>query len=514
MNRADLFHLLEILEDQCFLLNVVKLYNHESLHKEGSLTLSNDVFLHPLEIVKAKGSLVQELLTTAPDNQKMLSALVRGISICMALLTDVYESSTPLLEKCHTVDSFDRIIGRECQFMWTRSNCSLLLHRLATAFSFLQVYGTLTSLPAGTWSFHSCCHLCKMKQSRNLLDEKVTHQKEREGDFCPHLLRFKSVQEEQTDPYKNEVDSLDAENCLKEEGENLFPVLMSTLMSAPDVCNQTKVLGLRMQIARKCEQRDEAKKEVRMLYDSYLDVCRKKNELDALKCLNITCYSLMGQLVIYLSRRFLTLAKFSPLLVKCEQQTAFNMEQSALRLSDCLKTVSLQKVNNKIIQQEYEKLFVDPISLTVNSSKLLRHSIVAKEFMLIHGIEAKQLCGMSNMWNHLTMQFLMQSDKRTLEERFLYAVYALEVFNYWLSLIHVKDTFRLTLLRGDLESNKNGVVFLFDFEQMGLQLPNSRMFRSNYDKVITLCVRYLSYLHDNGLCMYSPSVSYILQGYK
>jgi hypothetical protein len=351
------------------------------------------------------------------------------------------------------------------------------------------------------------------KNTRILLDDKISSRKDREEDFCPHLLRFKSGYEEQTDPFKEEVESLDEKNCQKEEGDNLFPVLMSTL-EGPDLFNQTKILGLRMQLAQKCENREQAKEDVRILYNRYLDVCMKKKDLHATKCLNISCYSLVGQLVIHLNQRFLSLARFSPLFAKCAPETKFDLEQSAYRLADCLKVISLQKMNNKIIQQEYERLFMDPISFTASSSKLLRHSIIAKEFMLAHGIEAKVLCGMSNMWNQLTMQFLMESQKRTLEERFLYAVYVIEVFNYWLSLIHVKDTFHLKLLRGDIESKGNGVVFLYDFEQVGLQLSDGRVFRSNYGNIMILCIKYLSYLHDNGLCVYSASVSYIFEGDK
>ena len=511
MNDLDIVFTLEVLEDQMFLLNMVKSYiaTHKHMELTECLAETSDMFLHPQEIINTKHSLVQNLLHTPTSDKMLLAALLRGISVCVTLLTDIYGKGPEC--KCHTVDDFDRIIGQECKFRWTRSNCNVLLDEIGMAFTFLQVYGTLPALPAGVWSFQTKCHLCRGKKCQAEINELLCRTKNGNNEICPHLIRYKSeTSETETNTYKQAVQSMKEELFLKAGQEVLFPTLAHEEVSS-DVCAKTNLLGMKMQLSRKQEQLNEVKRDVRSIYKGYIQAKNKRMQLDRPKCLNVTCYSLIGQLILHLCRRFLSLASFSPMLAKIGSRADRN--KCSIRLKECLERVALQKINNKIIQQEYEKIFVDPLSLSSGNSCLLRYSIVAKQFMLTFGISAQELCSISNVWSHLSTKRVMQTDMLTAEERLLYAVYTLEVFSYWLSLIHVNDSFRLNLLRGDLDkqAQETGVIFLYDFEQLGLCLPDGTIVQSTYSDVTNLCIEYLSYLYHTGVCRHEPSVWYILQ---
>lgn len=510
MNEKNLF-VLHILEDQIFLLNTIKCYlcANKPMTMSDFLAKNNDIFLNAQEIIDAKNILKRGLLQTSTGNKQFIAALIRGISVCIALLTEVYGSG-PRCSNCHTVDEFDVIIGQECKFKWTRSSCKVLVDDIGKAFSFLAVYGTLPSLPHGTWSFQTKCHLCKSRKYQAEINEILCSGRQGTSEFCSHLIRFKSqTLDKWEDKFEIDVRSMGEESTTQSRQEVLFPSLTWENTSV-DICSQTNALGMKMQLARKQEQLNDIRKDVRCIYSDYIQAKNKEMQLNEPKCLSSICYSLVGQLVKHLTGRLSSIAKFSPMFnhnIVAEKRT-----DSSDRLKECLEGVVVQKINNKIIQQEYEKLLVDPLSLTSGHSHMLRCSIIVKQFMLTFGVSAKELCNMSNVWNHLSTKVVLQKQMQTSEERLLYAVYILEVFSYWLSLIHVNGHFRLKMLRGDLEeqTDKSGIVFLYDFEQVGLRLPNGSLFQSTYTDVLDLCTEYLFYLYQTGVCRHEPAVCQIL----
>ena len=518
MESEDILYILEILEDQMFLLNMVKLYSCENqVLLSDCISQRHSLFLHPSEVIKAKESLALCLLKTPLNDDLMISCLMRGLSVCVALLAQVFCNSTTAL--CNTVSDFDNIVGHECKYMWTRTSCDTLLAHLERALSFLCFYGSLFQLPSGVWSFHSKCHLCLEKKHEREINDSLQTGVGHSCEFCPHLLRNKlAVPCDIGSVDKiNDIENLLEEASQSQNSQNLFPMLAGSLkntLGEVSLSSKTHILGFKMQLVQKQGEIKEVKNKVLALLDNYKNATLKKTQVIAPKCLNTTCYKLVGQITLLLIKRLSSIWMFSPMNSSIKFFNAFsiiNLDRCATQLQECLKRVVLQKVNNKLIQQKYEQLLVDPFSLKCGSSNILRHSIIAKKFMLTYGNSARELCNISRVWDHLTTSFVLENKMHSQEERMLKAVYIVLAFNHWLSQIHVHESFHLQLYRSDVtEKNWEGVVLLYDFEQVGLNLPDGSKMHSNYNNILHLCVGYLFYLYRSGVCRNEPSVWQIL----
>ena len=518
MNEEGILDLLEVLEDQCFLLNLVRLYSGcpDAKGMRECLTSEEDVFLHPSEILKARDSLVGALLQSDPGDTLFVSALTRGISICVALLCQVFGTGGPPPGRsCHTLDEFDKILGQECRYVWTRSICADLIERVGKAFCFLCEYGTHLALPNGTWSHKFQCHLCKRDKCWTEIAESSSR-KEDVGEFCSHTLRYR-VEMSGGEYHLPRGPEGTASNLLEKRCDTFpsFDLEANGSSSSVEVSKQSNPsVGVRMRLARENEKLREARRDVEAFCNGFLKAYDRKRQIESPKCLNTACYWLVGRLFIYLNRRFLALASFSPLLVGPERGASHpeGFHQSAARLKECLGRVVMQKINNGIVREKCERILLDPISLDSGMSRLLRRGIVAKEFFLTFGHHPRDVCAMSDSWNRLSTEVILQANVATPEERLLYAVYILEVFNFWLSLVGVKETFHLQLVRSDCDPKPNttGVVFLYDYEQVGLRLRNGLVIRCTYEEVLQLCVRYLYYLYEKGVCRVEMSVGYVI----
>ena len=505
--EEDLLHLLDVLEDQCFLLNIFRLYVSSSEEDMSRCLASHgNVFLLPREVATAKGLLVRKLMESDASDTLLLSCLVRGISVCVAVLSEVYGAGTWHEQtSCHTLDDFDFVVGQQCRFLWTRSSSAVLLERVERAFSFLRTYGTLLALPEGSWSFGSC-HLCKGDSCRAEILEGSTSPDREEQLFCPHSLRFKSQAWCKAGGAPEICRGLPSSANVGGASESDISAILDGGTS----------VGARMRLARESLKLRQARGDVDCFLEGLARATRWRQAVEAAKCLNISCFGLVGKLAIYLNRRLLTLACFSPLLSSPDASlpNPGSLEGCALRLRSCLERVIMQKINNRLVQEKHERMLVDPVSLGTSSSRLLRQGIVAKEFLLTFGRTPREVCEMSNAWNRMSVKSAMEGRQGDPHERLASVVYLLEVFDYWLSTAHVKKCFRLEPLRGDCDSgwDRGRPVFLYDFDQLAIKLPNGSVLRATYAEVLELCVRYVAHMHEAGVCGTDPAIRFVLRG--
>ena len=513
MADEELLDLLDVLEDQCFLLNVFRLYVRSSKEAASECLASDgNVFLHPREVVRAKGLLVQRLTECEASDTLLVSCLTRGISVCVALLSEVYGNGTWHEQtRCHTLDEFDFIVGHQCRFLWTRSSSAVLLERVERAFSFLRTYGTLLALPEGSWSSGSKCHLCKGDSCRAEMLEGSSKnwRTEEEPLFCPHSLRFKSRAWCKRGRAPEICHGLPSP--ASKGGNGPFEPDLSAILEG------STSVGARMRLARESLKLRQARRDVNRFLDGLARASEWRQAAEAAKCLNISCFGLVGKLVIYLNKRLLALASFSPLVSGSEASSLLrpgSLGGCTLRLRTCLERVVMQKINKRLVQEKHERMLVDPVSLGTSRSRLLRQGIAAKEFLLTFGRTPREVCEMSDAWNRMSVDSAMEGRKGDPDERLASVVYVLEVFDYWLSTTHVKKCFRVEPFRGDCDTgwDRGRPVFLYDFEQLAIKLPNGSVLRATYAEVLELCVRYVAYLHEAGICGADPAIQFVLHG--
>ena len=501
MSEHDIFTA-EILEDQLFLMNLLRLRiaknggsnkDISSLFVEG--TDVSKLFLSPCELERIKTKNVDMLFSMDTMDSLNIVMIMRTICNCCSLLYQLYfpeKWSRSLDNSCKTSLEVDKEIGHQLTYRWTTTNINLISQAIGKVLDFLIIFGSLHVLPDGVLSPNYLCHKCRSKNVLSQLSE-MTHTCSVSVDTCNHILS------------KRPCNILD-KTCLNQEkkGDAEIGIFPFGKKKVSKIDLEELSLGKRIAKNRKIQEMKAMKNVLKRVEETYKKSRETLDSLEEDKFISTSVYETIGQIIKFAKKREMCLERFNchlsetvdeALLQTCEIRSNLD-EEKRERFLQNLSSVALEKVSSKMAQEIFYGLLLDPITLTDKTNAMIRTSILAKRFLLTFGIQADEIAVTSNKLNSISICEILESNYKSVEERFLKAVVVLYVYNKWLNVLDIPPEFHLKFHRGDINVEESGVYFLYEDEMIGLYLSNQNTFKFVYETVTELCLLHVIYLSE------------------
>ena len=495
----------EILEDQLLHLNRLRcsIARNGGNNKDipGLVVKSNDVsqiFLSPSELVKIKSRQLQTLYSMESLDSLDVVIMMRSISNCCSLLYQLYcpEDWKRSLENCcKTSQEVDKEVGHCLTYQWTTTNMNGISKSIGKVLDFLITFGSLYVLPDGVLSPNYLCHKCRSQNVLSQLSE-MTHTCSGSVDTCNHILTKRQCYMKGNMEEENENNTKDREG----DATGIFPSGKKKVSQ----CDMEDIsLGKRIAKNRKMQKMKELKNVLTKVEENYKKARNKLENLQEDKFISTNVYETIGRIIIFAKKREMCLQRFSShlsinmdqTLVRCDIRRKFSDEKRITFLQH-LSSVTLEKVSLKMAQEIFYRLFLDPITLTDKTNALIRTSILAKTFLLTFGIQADEIAVTSNKLNNISVNEILNTKYKTVQERFLRSVFVIYIYNQWLNVLDIPKEFHLKLHRGDISVEESGVYFTFEDEMIGLYLSNMNTATFLYDSVTELCLLHVLYLSE------------------
>ncbi len=481
-----------ILEDQVFSLNLLRLATRNG-HQMSQSTVA-DLFLSVSEIQNCQDQQMKQLFSLDPkqEEEESLAVSMRAVCNCLSLLTYVSSQEMQHLDpdKIHTLQDVDKAILTVMQG-WSTLSCTDLQRVLKRLVDFLVFYGSLHVLPDGVHSHRVTCVLCKFAVP---LDTDMPL-----NSGCSHYVAQR--------PFSS------------------GPVTTTDWMSSLfDQDQEEDEIFSHRELSRLREQKKKLFQLRNMIVDlkvQYSDRMSEMHFVSSLKCVSPYLYGLVARYTLFLMQRLHNLHMFHHPSNGLSIREALQRHGIPLvdiyseRLTSCLKRVTLSKTNMRFIHENFESLLLDPVSLHCTSEKLLRVSIIARQFCLSLGMSPQEVLEHFNRRCKMTPDVIGKADCEHVWDKMFIFILTISTFNIWLSSVGLSKTFELHLLRGDEENLKQrpySIILLYDSNQIGFLLDSETRVLGTFEEVIPLCILHLQCLAKRGLCRHIFQVKQLLMG--
>ena len=479
----------DILEEQLCLLNVArfilaeaKMYNNSSIHEFIKMKKWQELFLDECNLIEIKKYWENNLFSMSAQNNesRTLAVAMRMICICEALRCQLYnpEQWEMLLNNsCQTDRDIDKCLGDMLTAMWTRSTLENLEKTLKRLIDFLVVFGSLQVLPDGVFTAGFKCYRCRQKCVLADLNE-VNRSRNTNTQFgCSNHILSRLMNNDET---KNETHTSEMKADQIEENGN-------PLGKASNI--EQLSIGKRIARNRKELKMREIKSLLKQLDEKFNETHKEYCHLIEPKFISPNLYETIARYVLFLKQREKCWHAFA-----LRNDTLINQSMKE-KFIESLKLVQMEKMDGKLAQEEFFRLFLDPLTGCERTNKLMRSSVLAKNFLLTFGMTAEDIALMTNKISKISIGYLLSNlgdEKCNTDDRFQMAVFILYCYNKWLHLQDIDKSFYLASFRGDVKDvNVTGSYFLYDKEHIGL-LINEQKFLFNYREIVDLCFTHLS----------------------
>ena len=496
----------DILEDQVYLLNLVRYILAKNNKNENNSNVAafvntmqwSDYFLDPQDIVEIKTFWENRLFLMKPESENScnLAVALRMICNCNSLLWQLYSQTqwnTALCNACKTDVDIDMCLGNSLIYTWSRCNLTELWLSMQRVLDFLVIFGSLQVLPSGVFTPGFKCYKCRQKTVLEELNEVNLTRTNRTSTFgcTQHVIRSRQTEEKETD--------------IKVE-----TIMNSDTKNAPIRCddeNNLEQLSIGKRIARNQKQIKlrETRNLLRLIQEKYLESQKEYTYLSEPKWIATELYATVGRMLLFLKKREEIYNKFVS-QITTNQPLSFDEDIKA-KFIKSLTMMQLDKIDSKLAQEEIFRLFLDPITVTERTKKLIRPSVLAKYFLLSFGVKAEEIALMTNKINSINVDTLLKAIKKfSLEknDRFHMVVSIVYAYNKWLYVQDIPKCFHLKMYRVDTvkDVNSPGIYFLYDNEIIGLSMQFNNEYRLySYSQVVDLCLTHLTVEVSKHTCL-------------
>lgn len=479
----------DILEEQLCLLNVARFIlaetetsNNSSIHEFIKTKKWQQLFLDEYNLYEIKKYWENNLFSMSAEinESRTLAVAMRMICTCEALCCQLYHPEQwemMLHNACKTDRDIDKCLGDMLTAMWTRSmlgNLEKILKRLT---DFLVVFGSLQVLPDGVFTAGFKCFRCRQKCVLADLNEVNRSRNKNSQIGCSNHILIRLMNNNGTE---NEINTCE---MLSNEIEEIA----NPLGKASNI--EQLSIGRRIARNRKELKMREIKNLLKQLDEKFNETHKEYCHLIEPKFISPNLYGTIARYLLFLKQREKCLHAFV-------QRNCTSIDQSVKeKFVESLKLVQMEKMDGKLAQENFFRLFLDPLTGCERTNKLMRSSVLAKNFLLTFGMTAEDIALMTNKINKISIGYLLSNlneEKHNTDDRFQMAVFILYCYNKWLYLQNIDKRFYLASFRGDVKDvNVTGSYFLYDNENVGL-LINEQKLLFNYREIVDLCFTHLS----------------------
>ena len=489
-------HILEILEDQIFLLNNIRLVKS---HKEtvydylmkNKDTLSN-IFLSFHEIIKCKNIIKEHLIDWFQNKQIdnewniNVNVFLRGLCNCLILIKEIHMNSHDIFQNSYLgMSDIDKLITN-ISVKWTTKSSADIINDIKILLGFAYTFGSLHCLPIGFGIENIKCFLCRKNNSIS------TGKTEKIINTCTHI--FVEI------PFKFDVKELFKSN----EPTSIFEIKKENIQSS----SSSSSLGYKLKSF-------EIKKEMNNVKDIMYNISEKYNNLElekqhllSLKCISPYLYQLLGFYIHMISKRLHCLSLFTD----NKDVKITNMKSCKERLETILKDIKFSKLNMMCVREEFSKIYLCPFSFYDEKCNILRRSIVLKKSFLASGMNEECVDNMNERMLRITLENLSKRKTNNTEDDIYFVLFVFLTYNTWLSMQKIEKCFRLKWIRSELYNSEN-VIFLYEKNKIGTLFEDGGVKHKmlfNYNQAVEICVHHMHSLYNKGICSHSLQIQNVL----
>ncbi len=485
----EITDLADVVEDQIFLLNVLRLLGDDvdvqhilEGDDAADLFLSEECMEQSLELC------LRQLFILSPHsrNEHMLGVIMRAASALFTLLRLVHGRPSLSGNDTNSVADIDHTV---CTLVreWTTASSESVLRALGRLLSFLVRYGSLHILPEGIYSVSDSCFFCRFESA---LEEDDINR-----GLCNHYVVEKgktSCGSGRPAPH-SDAHRLEEESC--NDHSDGFPVNVLAQFRDKEVDMRKMHMNIADMHERLREQKD------------------RMDFLASAMCISPFLYLVVAMYMLFLRRRLQSVEHFFPdnncigIDQALSQEGIRNVTGCQQRLGARLSRISLSKMNVTVIHEKFESLLLDPVTLFCKGELLLRVSILTKKFLLALGCPAKDVVADFEERCRATPDSMVHRTAESPQEKLYRAVFLLSTYNSWLSSFGVAKCNFLEFERGDADAEWTGhLTFLFDFCQVGFHTRDDVRVHGVCDDVLSFCLLHFRWLTKQGVCPSSVHV--------
>jgi hypothetical protein len=484
---TEIFELASIIEDQMFLLHHVQQVV-SSIDINQNVDALQQLFLSQKVLNESITRFTDHLFeTTDKGDDDTIGIIMRGTCSCLALIRHVYEScSVPSdIQTTQDVDAF------VCDILssWTSSSITELIPRIKVLVGFLTAYGGLFILPDGIMPSSDQCFWCRYNKSLDT-DEN--------SDICMHYVVEKSH------ACTNDQDDIEMISCEATEKK-----------TEDEALSLSERIGLR----EKRRKLRDLKRTILEIRQRFAKHSLEKEFATSMKQVSPFLYTLVGKMLVFMRKRIASVMHSSPMggsITIAEALSHVHVTDPVsckTRLVHSLTRVSLSKTNMKMIHEQFESLFLDPISLSLGETNMLRTSIIAKKVLLacqrtpesiVHDYERRCAFNLDKIVD-------IESSGEDIQDVLFRFVVVITAFNSWLTTQNVNRSFHIGIYRGDYNDDlQRGITLLYNYKQICFSMVGGTNVVGVYDDVVDICLIHLAWLKRKHLCPQAHSIHRIL----
>lgn len=479
--------ILEILEDQIFLLNNIRVlkpteesvYNFLVKHKNSL----SDIFLSFNEILNCKKLIKYQLIklfrTKDIDNEWniQVNIYMRGLCHCLILIKEVHMNSLGLFKDTYlSIPDIDRYLT-DLSMNWTTNSNIDILNDIKILLNYLYTFGSLHCLPIGIGIENMKCFICRKNGSI------PTGKKENMIETCTHILV--------EIPTKFELNELSSHEDI------IFEVEKGDMSS----------LGHKLKSFQMRKEMNTVKDVMRNISEKYKKLELEKHHLLSLKCISPFLYQLLGFYIKMLSNRFNFLSMFLGNEF-CGKRKNSNVEISSRCLKNILMDIKYSKSNMMAIREEFSNIYICPYSFYDEKCSIFRKSIIMKKCYIASGMSEEQVDKISK--NMLQISFEKALENEAKENDIYFVLFTFITYNTWLSMNKIPACFHIKWARSDLHNHvAPTVLFLYEKNQVGFMFDNENIL-FNCDQVFEICLNHLYHIYNKGICKHSTQIQKVL----
>ena len=490
--------ILEILEDQIFLLNQIRILKSDAetvydYLMKNDASLSN-IFLSFQEIIRCKNVIKDHILKLFGNTQVdtewniNVSIFIRGLCNCLILIREIHSNPEEEIFRNSflAMTDIDKYVTN-LSVHWTTKSTVDIISDLQTLLNFVYVFGSLHCLPIGFGIEDIKCFQCRKSKAIS------TGKRETLVNTCTHI-HVESPCKFDAKPYGNEARNLSVFETEKQHA-------LQTSKSA------SSALGYKIQLYQIEQEIKNTKDIMQNIIERYNNLELEKQHLVSLKCISPYLYQILGFYICMTIKRLDCVSLF----LRNYNLNLTDTRSSKERLENILKEITFSKLNKMLVREEFSKIYLCPMSIYDENSTILRTSIVLKKHLLASGMSEENVDAIDNNMISVSLKNLLTRGKKTLQDEIYYVLLVFILYNTWLSMQRVNEYFHLNWSRPESYKDEN-VVFLYEGSKLGVLLEDQKMLFT-YEQAFEICIHHLDYIKRKGICNHSLQIQDVLGPY-